>query len=88
MRIVCRFFGETNSSVTVTNLGNVVLPEEMRAYVKYMDAMLTPRMLSPYGCAILSYNGLLTINISRFTAEAELDSVFFRKLDSILNNEA
>ena len=88
MRIICRFFGETNSSVTVTNLGNVVLPEEMKAYVEHMDVTLTPRMLSPYGCAILSYNGLLTINISRFTAEAELDSVFFRKLDSILNNEA
>ena len=88
MLTICRFFGETNSSITVTNLGNVVLPEEMSKYVHHMDVTLTPRMLSPYGCAILSYNGLLSINISRFSKDTELEEIFFKKLDDVVNHEA
>ena len=87
MRLVCCFFGEPTSSVTVTNLGNVSLPEEMQRYVQHMDVMLTPRMLSPYGCAILSYKGTLTINVSRFPQQGELEEVFFRKLDRILHGD-
>lgn len=88
MRLICRFFGETNSSVTVTNLGNVTLPKEMAGFVEHMDVTLTPRMRSPYGCAILSYNGILTINMSRFPQEAVLEEIFFRNLDAVLHGEA
>lgn len=87
MRLICRFFGETNSSVTVTNLGNVTLPEEMRPFVTHMDVTLTPRIRSPYGCAILSYNGFLTINMSRFPQEAELEEIFLRNLELVLCSE-
>lgn len=88
MRIICRFFGETNSSITVTNLGNVVMPPQMADFVQHMDVTLTPRMRSPYGCAILSYHGLLTITISRFPQETELEDIFFRKLENVLGGEA
>jgi len=88
MRLICCFFGERTSSVTVTNLGNVTLPEEMSRYITHMDVMLTPRIRSPYGCAVLSYNGSLSINISRFPQQSELETIFFRKLDSLLYGEA
>lgn len=88
MRLLYRFFGESNSSVTVTNLGNVTLPEEMSKFVTHMDVTLTPRMRSPYGCAILSYNELLSINISRFPQNTELENIFFNKLNTLLYSEA
>lgn len=84
MRLAYRFFGESNSSVTVTNLGNVRLPEEMTEYVKHMEVILTPRVRSPYNCAILSYNGMLSINISRFPQRTELEDLFFQKLQSVM----
>lgn len=84
MRLGYRFFGESNSSITVTNLGNVLLPEEMSGYVENMEVMLTPRVGSPYGCAILSCNGILSINISRFPPETELEEIFFRKLRAVM----
>jgi len=87
MRLVCRFFGERTSSITVTNLGNVSLPEEMRSFITHMDVTLTPRMLSPYGCTVLSYNGTLTINLSRFPQQSELDDVFFQNLNKVLCSE-
>ena len=88
MRLVCRFFGEPTSSVTVTNLGNVTIPKEMEHFVQHMDVTLTPRMLSPYGCAVLSYNGMLSINISRFLQQGELEDVFFQKLDTVLHGDS
>lgn len=88
MRLIYRFFGESNSSLTVTNLGNVNLPEEMQKYVTHMDVTLTPRVRSPYGCAILSYNGLISINISRFPQKTKLEEIFFQKLNSLLCDEA
>ena len=84
MRLAYRYFGESNSSVTVTNLGNVSLPEEMTDYVRDMEVILTPRVRSPYNCAILSYNGTLSINISRFPQKTELEELFFRKLQSVM----
>lgn len=84
MRLAYRFFGESNSSVTVTNLGNVRLPDEMTKFVRHMEVMLTPRVRSPYNCAILSYNGILSINVSRFPRHTELEDVFFRNLQAVM----
>ena len=43
MRVAYRYFGESNSSITFTNLGNLTLPEEMLPYVKSLSVTLTPR---------------------------------------------
>ena len=88
MRLAYRYFGESNSSVTVTNLGNVRLPEEMKGYVRNLEVTLTPRMRSPYNCAILSYDGNLSIRISRFPKDSELEAIFMRNLDAVLNGES
>lgn len=84
LRFGYRFFGESNSSVTVTNLGNVQLPELMQPFVENIEVILTPRARSPYGCAVISYDGQVTINISRFGREPELEDVFFQKLYAVL----
>ena len=88
MRLIYRYFGDSNSTVTVTNLGNVHLPKEMSSYVEHFGVTLTPRMRSPYNCAVLSYNGILSINISRFPEESELESVFLKNLNSVIYGEA
>lgn len=84
MRLAYRFFGESNSSVTVTNLGNVRLPETMTEFVEDIQVILTPRVRSPYNCAVISYNGRLSINIRRFPKNAELEEVFFQKLQAVM----
>ena len=84
MRLGYRFFGESNSSLTLTNLGRVQLPVEMQPYVENVQAFLTPRTGSPYGCAVLTYGDKVNINMSRFTPEPELDTVFFQKLQAVM----
>lgn len=87
MRLICRFFGERTSSITVTNLGNVSLPEEISKYITHIEVTLTPRMLSPYGCTVLSYNGNLSIHISSFPNTHELQDLFFNKLSDLINGK-
>ena len=84
LRLGYRFFGESNSSVTVTNLGNFKLPEEMASYIQSVEVIMTPRVQSPYGCSIISYGDTLTVNISTFRRKSELDEVFDRNLTRLL----
>lgn len=85
MRLGYRFFGESNSSMTLTNLGLVRLPEELYDHVTDIRCWLTPRVSSPYGCTVLSFNNKLTLNMSRFCSCDELGEIFFRKIKELTN---
>lgn len=87
LRLIYRFFGESNSSITLTNLGSLQLPEEMASQLETIRCTLTPRAGSPYNCAVIALNGRLAITFSRFCRQSELESIFFAKLDEILAAE-
>jgi len=82
MNLIYRFFGECNSSITLTNLGLFTLSEQLQPYVKGVDVLLTPRRQCPYNCALISCGDMTSISITRFGAEPELEPVFFSKLRS------
>lgn len=82
MRIAYRFFGESNSSITLTNLGPVPLSEELKPHIRRIEVHLTPRRQSPYNCGLISCGDITSISISRFGAMPELEPLFFRKLRS------
>ncbi len=78
------FFGESNSSITFTNLGSVQLPEVMHSYVKKIDCYLSPRANSPYNCAMISYRDQVSLNFSSFNQNRDLEKDFFEVLQEIL----
>lgn len=88
MRLAYRYFGESNSSITMTNLGNVRFPEQMQPFVEGIEVILTPRARSPYNCGIISCNGQLSIHISRFRKESEFEAIFQNKLEEILGGDS
>lgn len=79
-------FGESNSCISLSNLGVISLPEEMKEYVETMDFILSPRIKSPYNCGIVSFDGILSISFSRRCAMPELETVFFDRLESLLKS--
>lgn len=87
MRLAYHFFGESNSSLTMTNLGNLTLPEEMVPYVESVTLTMMPRMRSPYNCGMYSYNGKFFINLCRFPKDSALEEIFSRKLRQVLRGE-
>ncbi|MBQ2854255.1 MAG: hypothetical protein IJE81_02145 [Oscillospiraceae bacterium] len=84
MRLAYRFFGECNSSITLTNLGPVPLSEELKPHIQKIEVHLTPRRGSPYNCALISCGDTTCISITRFGAMPELEELFFSKLRSVL----
>ena len=84
MRLVYRFFGERNSSITLTNLGAVSLSDSLRPFIRGIDVHLTPRRQSPYNCGLISWGDTTSITITRFGAVPELEYLFFGKLRSLL----
>lgn len=87
MRIAYTYFGESNSSLTMTNLGNMALPEIMIPYVESILLTMMPRMHSPYNCGMYSYNRNFYINLCRFPEKSQLSEIFTRKLSQLLENK-
>ena len=85
LRIGYRFFGESNSSITVTNLGNVKFPEQMQAHVEDFQVMLTPRVSSPFGCTVMSYGDKISMNVCSFCRESELNDIFREHMARVLS---
>lgn len=84
MRLAYRFFGEINSSITLTNLGPVAFSEELSPHIRGIEVLLTPRSRSPYNCGVISCGETTSISITRFGARPELEILFYEKLGSLL----
>lgn len=85
LRLVHRLFGECSSCITLSNLGKISLPEDISRWMAETDFLLMPRIRSSYNCGIVSFNGRLSVNFTGFCPEPDLESVFFQKLEEILN---
>jgi len=80
MKLVYNAVGERKSSICISNLGLVTLPEGMRPYVTRLDFVLGVQASSPCNCGILSYNGKLYVNFIRGIVESDLERHFFTEL--------
>lgn len=75
-----RLFGETNSSITLTNLGPIALSDGMLEQVEKVEVYLTPRRHSPYNCGLISCGDQTCITITRFGTQTQLEELFFEKI--------
>lgn len=77
MKLAYSIVGERASCITVSNLGNVTLPDLMRPYVERIDFTLGVQSILPCNCGIISYNGKMHITFTRNIREATLERNFF-----------
>ena len=80
MKAIFDSVGERKSCLTLSNLGLIKLPEEMRPFIKRMDFILGVQAAAPYNCGVLSYEDTIYINFIRNIREPELEARFFRVL--------
>lgn len=77
MKAVFNLFGERKSSITISNLGLVEIPEEMKPFVNRFDFILGEQALCRNACSVVSYNGNLNISFLRTVKESEVEREFF-----------
>ena len=80
MRMVFDSIGESVSCMSLSNLGQVELPEEMRPFVRRVEFVLGPQSTAPYNASCTSYGGKTWFNIVRNSVEPRLERRFFTKL--------
>ena len=80
MRVMFLLQGDRYNSTTLSNLGEVKLPEAMRAHVSRLDFLLGVPARNPVTCACVSYGGNVYLNFSRRIREPMLERAFFTAL--------
>ncbi len=83
MKSIFNSVGERKSCITMSNLGQVRLPEEMRPYVSRFDFILGIQATVPNNCGIISYGDSLYINFIRNICEPDLEHQFFLVLQKM-----
>ncbi len=72
--------GESGVSATITNLGPMVLPQEMRSYIEHAEIILGPASTGRSNCAAISYGDEMTLAFSRNIRESTLEREVLRFL--------
>lgn len=83
MKAVYNAVGEKKSCFTFSNLGAVIVPEEMKRHVKRMDFVLGTAAMIHCNCGALSYNGELRMSFIRNIKEPELEYEFYKVMRSL-----
>ena len=80
MRAVFDTVGERKSCLSLSNLGQIRLPEQMIPYIRRMDFILGVQAASPYNCGVLSWQDTVYVNFIRNIREPLLEQAFYEAL--------
>ncbi len=80
MKLFFVLFGEKKSTLSLSNLGRVTLPDEMAGYVERFDFTLGTQSSAPYNAGMVSYDGNLNLNVIRNIKEPRLEMALYRIL--------
>ena len=80
MKAIFDSVGEKKSCLTLSNIGQVKVPEVMKKYIERFDFILGVQAAAPYNCGMLSFGDNIYINFIRNIKDAELERHFFSVL--------
>ena len=80
MKAIFDSVGEKKACLTLSNIGQVKLPEIMTPYVERFDFILGVQADAPYNCGMLSFGDTIYINFIRNIEDPELERHFFAVL--------
>lgn len=80
MKAVFDAVGERKSCLSLSNLGQIRLPDVMIPYVQRMDFVLGVQATKPYNCGVVSFGDTIYVNFIRNTREPILESKFYQVL--------
>ncbi len=76
MKAVFKSVGEKKSCLSLSNLGNVKMPDELKKYITRLDFVLGPQESSPYNCGVISFDDKMILSLVRDITEPKLEYHF------------
>ena len=83
MKAIFDSVGEKKSCLSLSNLGQIKLPEIMIPYIERFDFILGVQAAAPYNCGMLSFGDTVYINFIRNIRDAELERHFYAVLHEL-----
>jgi hypothetical protein len=80
IHMIFNIAGENRMTSTLTNLGPLMLPEEMAVHVERFDVMLGAPRYNRINCAVCSYGDSMNICFTSIIREADVEREFFTQL--------
>lgn len=80
MKAVYSAVGERKSCLSLSNLGQVRLPDVMMPYVERLDFILGVQATSPYNCGVVSFGDTINVNFIRNIRQPMLEARFYQVL--------
>ena len=77
MKTIFMLVGEKKSTLSISNLGLIKLPEIMKEYVERLDFVLSVQSTAPYNASMLSYNDSLNLSLIRNIKEPRLERALY-----------
>ncbi|GHU53296.1 hypothetical protein AGMMS49975_10980 [Clostridia bacterium] len=70
-------WGERKRTLTLSNMGNIILPKKMYEFINHFEFVLYPSKKSPINCAVCSSDDILNITFTRAVVETDIIQYFF-----------
>lgn len=77
-----KLMGESKKTITLSNLGNIAVPQSFFEHIELMEALLYPTIKSPINCGACSVNDRLSISFTRTIEETDILQSFFALLSA------
>lgn len=84
LRLTFRLYGERNSCLSFSNLGEITYPKEIKSHISDVEFLLTPRRTSAYNCSVVTYSGKTCISFTKKGDNHDLEEYFFYILENIV----
>ncbi len=79
--------GEKKKTVPISNMGNVLMPQETYKYISHFEFILYPTKLTHISIGACSFNDKLALAFTRSIIDADLIRYFFMQLKQITNTD-
>lgn len=81
MKLLSDFYGDKVFSMTLSNIGNITLPEKLKGVVERLDFFLSPNKKNKVTSAAIGVNGYISLNFTSFlTHDTEFERRVLRSL--------
>lgn len=80
LKINFGLYGERLTTSTISNIGNIVLPENMSSYIERFDFVLGEPKENAYNCAVISFNNIMSVSFTSNIVENAVTKAFIDTL--------
>lgn len=80
LKTAFNFYGENLYTCSLSNLGNIRIPESMERHIERFEFVLGSPVINLLNCAVCSFKDNLIISFTNVTEETDIEKFFFRFL--------